>query len=295
VSEVARCSCSKVAVSCIEVGARATSMRRLEPSGGRGLTCVKARSACGALPAVYTLVPSDGRDRASLMSQCTPPADARLAEFMRYWADFLAQRTLRSHQITLHIMRAEIGNYLGMTLETANRADKVIGFAEEDRRDVRIPDVERLPLSPIAACHRRRRCRAISPLGLAHVRSIGHFLSAWGLVQKLPSRHPVDVSTVDAAQTSSLSRTRDAFAIGSPTLMRTPALRIGVRPSVTFRPKRGPPSRRGASHLRPVMTQRERSIENPVSSLSTIESGGNLAIFWQPGHEGKKHLEPRVL
>jgi CRP/FNR family transcriptional regulator len=46
--------------------------------------------------------------------------------------------------------RAEIGNYLGMTLETVSRAlsrlarDKVIGFREKDRRDVTIPDVAAL-------------------------------------------------------------------------------------------------------------------------------------------------------
>jgi len=43
--------------------------------------------------------------------------------------------------------RAEIGNYLGMTLESVSRAlsrlarDNVIGFATKGRRDVQIPDV----------------------------------------------------------------------------------------------------------------------------------------------------------
>ena len=43
--------------------------------------------------------------------------------------------------------RAEIGNYLGMTLETVSRAlsrlarDKVIRFAEKGRREISIPDV----------------------------------------------------------------------------------------------------------------------------------------------------------
>ena len=50
-------------------------------------------------------------------------------------------------QITLRMTRAEIGNYLGMTLETVSRAlsrlarDKVIALAEKGRRDVHIPDV----------------------------------------------------------------------------------------------------------------------------------------------------------
>ena len=88
-----------------------------------------------------------GRDRDSLMSVCTLPADARVADFLRYWAESLAKRGMRTDQITLRMTRAEIGNYLGMTLETVSRALSklarcgVIEFAEKGRRDVRIPDV----------------------------------------------------------------------------------------------------------------------------------------------------------
>ena len=91
-----------------------------------------------------------GRDRDSLMSVCTLPADARVAEFLRLWAEALAERGLRTDQIALRMSRAEIGNYLGMTLETVSRAlsrlarDKVIGFASKGRRDVHIPSVEAL-------------------------------------------------------------------------------------------------------------------------------------------------------
>jgi len=91
-----------------------------------------------------------GRDRDSLMSVCTLPADARVAEFLRYWAESLAKRGLRTDQIALRMTRAEIGNYLGMTLETVSRAlsrlarDKVIGFASKGRRDVHIPNVQAL-------------------------------------------------------------------------------------------------------------------------------------------------------
>jgi len=87
------------------------------------------------------------RDRDSLMSVCTLPADARVADFLRYWAESLARRGMRCDQITLRMTRAEIGNYLGMTLETVSRSlsklarDKVIAFAEKGRRDVHIPDV----------------------------------------------------------------------------------------------------------------------------------------------------------
>ncbi|WPG40925.1 Crp/Fnr family transcriptional regulator [Variovorax sp. EBFNA2] len=86
-------------------------------------------------------------DRDSLMSVCTLPADARVADFLRYWAQSLAERGMRTDQITLRMTRAEIGNYLGMTLESVSRAlsrlarDKVIEFVEKGRRDVQIPDV----------------------------------------------------------------------------------------------------------------------------------------------------------
>lgn len=90
------------------------------------------------------------RDHDSMLSLCTLPADARVAGFLRYWADALAQRGLRTDQITLRMTRAEIGNYLGMTLETVSRAlsrlarGDVIRFTEKGRRDIHIPQVEAL-------------------------------------------------------------------------------------------------------------------------------------------------------
>ena len=111
--------------------------------------------ACFRCPELLTVLHAAmsreiGRDRDSLMSVCTLPADARVAEFLRQWAQSLAQRGLRSDQIMLRMTRAEIGNYLGMTLETVSRAlsklarDKVIDFAEKGRRDIRIPNVQAL-------------------------------------------------------------------------------------------------------------------------------------------------------
>jgi CRP/FNR family transcriptional regulator len=90
------------------------------------------------------------RDRDSMMSVCTLGADARVADFLRYWAESLALRGLRTDRITLRMTRAEIGNYLGMTLETVSRAlsrlarSGLIEFAEKGRRDVRIPQVQAL-------------------------------------------------------------------------------------------------------------------------------------------------------
>jgi len=111
--------------------------------------------ACARQPSLLTLLHEAmsreiGRDRDSLMSICSLPADARVADFLRYWAESLARRGLRTDQITLRMTRAEIGNYLGMTLESVSRAlsklarGNVIAFAEKGRRDVQIPDVRAL-------------------------------------------------------------------------------------------------------------------------------------------------------
>lgn len=89
-------------------------------------------------------------DREWMMSLCTLPVDARVAHFLRYWADALAQRGLRTDRITLRLSRAEMGNYLGMTLESVSRAlsklakAQVIAFAEKGRRTVQIPNVDAL-------------------------------------------------------------------------------------------------------------------------------------------------------
>jgi CRP/FNR family transcriptional regulator len=107
------------------------------------------------LPALFTVLHGAmsreiGRDRESLMSVCTLSADARVADFLRWWAESLGERGLRTDQITLRMTRAEIGNYLGLTLESVSRAlsklarHAVISFAEKGRRDVRIPDVTAL-------------------------------------------------------------------------------------------------------------------------------------------------------
>ena len=90
------------------------------------------------------------RDRDSLMSLCTLSGDARVADFLRYWAESLGDRGMRTDCITLRMTRAEIGNYLGLTLESVSRAlsrlakAKVIGFAGNGRRDVQIPDIDAL-------------------------------------------------------------------------------------------------------------------------------------------------------
>ena len=62
----------------------------------------------------------------------------------------MEKRGLRTDQISLRMTRAEIGNYLGMTLETVSRAlsrmarGDVIRFLEKGRREIHIPRVDAL-------------------------------------------------------------------------------------------------------------------------------------------------------
>lgn len=112
-------------------------------------------AACAAHPPLMALLHAEmsrviGRDRDALMALTTLSADARVAEFLRLMANALDNRGLRNDQITLRMTRAEIGNYLGLTLESVSRAlsrlarAQLIGFADGARREIRIPDVAAL-------------------------------------------------------------------------------------------------------------------------------------------------------
>jgi CRP/FNR family transcriptional regulator, anaerobic regulatory protein len=123
-------------------------------------------AACTRMPALLAVLHQAmsreiTRDRDSLMSVCTLNSDARVADFLCFWADALSRRGLRNDHITLRMTRADIGNYLGMTLETVSRAlsrlarDGLIAFADKSRRELQIPDlgalgdcVQRLAASP---------------------------------------------------------------------------------------------------------------------------------------------------
>jgi CRP/FNR family transcriptional regulator len=89
-------------------------------------------------------------EREWLMSVCSLPTEARVADFLLWWAQTQAARGLRGDQICLRLSRAEIGNYLGMTIESVSRGlsrlrrDKLIAFIGRGRHDLHIPDVAAL-------------------------------------------------------------------------------------------------------------------------------------------------------
>jgi CRP/FNR family transcriptional regulator, anaerobic regulatory protein len=91
------------------------------------------------------------RERENLLALCTLGADARVADFLRQWAQSLAKAGLRDDQIRLRMTRAEIGQHLGLTLETVSRAlsklarTDLIRFGDAStRRDIQIPKLQAL-------------------------------------------------------------------------------------------------------------------------------------------------------
>ncbi len=96
------------------------------------------------------------RECENLLNLSTLPADARVANFISDWLDAMDGRGLRTDQLRLPMSRAEIGNYLGLTLETVSRAMSrlaergVIRFDERCRRDISIPS--RAGLRALSRC-----------------------------------------------------------------------------------------------------------------------------------------------
>lgn len=107
--------------------------------------CTQSPALLGALHSEMSRAILRGRE--SMLSRCTLPAAARVADFLRCWAESLAGPGGCTDQVTLRMSRAEIGNYLGMTLESVSRAlsglvrCQLIRFTEKGRRDIRIPDL----------------------------------------------------------------------------------------------------------------------------------------------------------
>lgn len=90
------------------------------------------------------------RNRDIALSIGTLSAEARVADFLLQWAQSLAERGRRTDQINIHMSRAEIGNFLGLRLESVSRSLTklvqcgVIAFNEKGRRDISIPNLEAL-------------------------------------------------------------------------------------------------------------------------------------------------------
>jgi CRP/FNR family transcriptional regulator len=110
---------------------------------------MKACVNCPALLAALNTAMSEtiAQQHRRLSALCTLSADGRVADYLQGLAQALAQRGLRWDRIDLRLSRAEIGQQLGLTLESVSRAfsrlvrERLIDFPERGRREVAIPDL----------------------------------------------------------------------------------------------------------------------------------------------------------
>lgn len=85
-----------------------------------------------------------------IMSMGTLSADARVADFLLQWTFALSERGLRTDQINIPMSRADMGNYLGLRVESVSRALSklaqcgVIEFNERARRSIYVPNLAAL-------------------------------------------------------------------------------------------------------------------------------------------------------
>jgi CRP/FNR family transcriptional regulator, anaerobic regulatory protein len=111
--------------------------------------------ACAGSPSLLAVVHAEmsrslTRSLDSMLSQRTLSVVSRVATFLRNWTLSQAERGQRCDQIALRMTRAEIGDFLGMTLESVSRGlsalarNKVIEFDKKGRRDILILDLPTL-------------------------------------------------------------------------------------------------------------------------------------------------------
>lgn len=91
-----------------------------------------------------------GRNRDITLSIGTLSAEAKVADFLLMWANSLAKRGRRTDQINIRQSRADIGDFLGIRLESVSRSLSklaqcgIIAFHDRGRRDISILDIDAL-------------------------------------------------------------------------------------------------------------------------------------------------------
>ena len=87
------------------------------------------------------------RDQGVMLLLGRMHADERVVVFLRNLSGRFRARGYSPHEFTLPMAREDIGNYLGLTLETVSRCFsrlKSAGVIEVDNRRIRIPSIEAL-------------------------------------------------------------------------------------------------------------------------------------------------------
>jgi len=111
--------------------------------------------ACTSVPGLthvlHTAMGSElARHRHSKFASFTLSAEGRVADFLRFWAQSLEDRGLRTDQLSLPMTRADMGSYIGLTLESVSRAlvklerSGLIHFEQQGRRNIAIPSLAAL-------------------------------------------------------------------------------------------------------------------------------------------------------
>jgi CRP/FNR family transcriptional regulator len=99
---------------------------------------------------VTAISKSLGRSRDQMLSVGSLSSDGRVADFLVKWALDLSSHGRRSDVISVPLTRADIGNSLGMRIETVSRSLSrlaeigLIQFDEKSRRYVSIPEINAL-------------------------------------------------------------------------------------------------------------------------------------------------------
>lgn len=101
------------------------------------------------------------REQAMISSLASLSAEARLARFLVFLSQRFSEMGYSGKQFNLRMTRQEIGNYLGLTLETVSRtfsALNAIGLISVDQRAIVIHDLNALKtLRRLPASHARAR------------------------------------------------------------------------------------------------------------------------------------------
>lgn len=113
---------------------------------------LKASTRVPALARLLAAAMSDqiGRNRRWRHAQASLSAVQRVADFLRAWQTTQRERVPRADAIAVCMTRAEIGNYLALTVETVSRAfcqlerDGLIRILPRSRRHFEIPDLAML-------------------------------------------------------------------------------------------------------------------------------------------------------
>lgn len=103
------------------------------------------------------------RNRDITLSIGSLSAEAKVADFLLMWANSLAKRGRRTDQINIRQSRADIGDFLGIRLESVSRSLSklaqcgIIAFQDRGRRDISILDIDALSdfVQKDSECHHK--------------------------------------------------------------------------------------------------------------------------------------------